>query len=471
MMASRALCSLLLAAGLAAPASAQMATPAIVVDVDSGRVLHQERATDPWYPASITKLMTTYVALQAVREGRATMDQLLVVTPYAASMRPSKMAFKPGTEVTLENALKIILVKSANDVSVTIAEGLGGSVEGFAVMMNDAARRLGMRESHFVNPHGLPDERQVTSARDMAILGRALIRDFPEYRGLFSISAIQYGRRVMANHNGLVGRYDGTDGMKTGFICSSGFNVVASATRYGRRLITVVLGSPSARERTFRAADLFDKGFTSGILPFGGWNIQTPETLPASAATSAPDMRPYICGPLRGTPSEEDGQTVASNAAPSGSESAVTFFAAPSAGVTAPARRVLGPRAPLQPVLVWTGRSPSTAVAEEEASETPRRGRKGRKLAQPARGKPSAVPPVTAELRQPPSIATGTEEKPKAAVSAAPRSEKAAKEKSAKAKPAAGKASAERAAAKAKPKAAAIAAKPAEKKSKKAKAE
>ena len=207
--------------------------------------------------------MTTYVALDMVRTNRASMDQLLTVTESAAALPPSKMAFRPGTQIRLDNALKILMVKSANDVAATVAENLGGSIEGFAGMMNATARRVGMRESYFVNPHGLPDERQQTSARDMAILARALLREFPEQADLFDIGAIQYGRRVMRNHNGLIGRYPGADGMKTGFICASGFNVVASANRDGRRLITVVLGSPSANERTMKAADLFDRGFSS----------------------------------------------------------------------------------------------------------------------------------------------------------------------------------------------------------------
>src|SRR3954452_22897875 len=126
------------------------AAPALVVDVDSGKVLHAERATDPWFPASITKLMTTYVALDMVRSGRASMDQLLTISPEAASQPPSKMGFKPGTQLTLDNALKIIMVKSANDIAWMIGENLGGSVEGFAAMMNEAAR-LGMRESRWVN--------------------------------------------------------------------------------------------------------------------------------------------------------------------------------------------------------------------------------------------------------------------------------------------------------------------------------
>ena len=280
-------------------------------------------------------------------------------------MPPSKMGFPPGIEITLDNALKIIMVKSANDVAVTIAEGVGGSVDGFADMMNAAAQRLGMRESRFVNPHGLPDERQQTSARDMAILGRALFREFPQHAGYFQIGAIKFGRRVMNNHNGLMGRYAGADGMKTGFICASGFNVVASATRNGRRLITVVMGSSSAAERTIKAAALFDHGFSSF-----GWSAQTVDALPPSNLVNAPNMRPIICE-RRGTqPGEEDGASLAAqNGGPDedpgriqmpGSALAFSAMGAPGA------RPQLGPRARFEPILVWTGRTQPTALAAQD---------------------------------------------------------------------------------------------------------
>ncbi|HZY21847.1 MAG TPA: D-alanyl-D-alanine carboxypeptidase family protein, partial [Beijerinckiaceae bacterium] len=339
MHASRALRSIAFVVGTIAAGGVSAATPALVVDVDSGKVLYAERATDPWFPASITKLMTTYVALSAVQEGKLSLDTLLRVSENAASQPPSKMAFRPGTEITLDNALKIIMVKSANDVAMVIAEGIGGSVEGFAKMMNDAAWRIGMRESRWVNPHGLPDPGQYTSARDMAVLGRALLRDFPEHRGLFQLSAIKFGRRVMANHNGLIGRYPGADGMKTGFICSSGFNVVASATREGRRLITVVMGSRNASERTIKAADLFDRGFaTSSFFSFGG---RTLEDLPASASTAPPDLRPVICGGRGPMPSEEDAGSAQANASgntenPSGLFTAPGFTALAFAGGSVP---------------------------------------------------------------------------------------------------------------------------------------
>jgi len=352
-------------------------TPALVVEVESGRVLHAERATDPWYPASITKLMTAYVALDKVRSGQLSMDTLLTVTDSAAALPPSKMGFKPGTQIRLDNALKIMLVKSANDVAATIAENIGGSIDGFSALMNAHAQRLGMTSSHFANPHGLPDERNQTTARDMAVLARALLLEFPEYQDLFHIGAVQFGRRIMRNTNGLIGRYPGADGMKTGFICSSGFNVVASAHRNGRHLITVVLGAPSANERTMRAAELFDRGFNSKV------NFTNPEltALPASANTAPPDMRPVICDRRGPMPQEEDTPVVAEDDSnvPNLFSSDVMAFAGDT---QKPVRTVLGPRAAVQPERVWIGLNPpseaelAAQAAAEEAAEQARRKKK-----------------------------------------------------------------------------------------------
>ena len=235
------------AAALALGASSVQATPYLVVDVDSDQVLMENEATAPWYPASLTKLMTVYVALDAVRNGKLTLDTPLIMSARAARMAPSKMGFRPGTEVTLDNALKMLMVKSPNDVAVMVAEGVSGSVEAFADDMNADAQRLGLRESHFVNPNGLHNPDHVSSARDMAMVARALLREFPDHADLFSIGALQLGRQYIPNHNGLLGRYPGADGMKTGFTCPAGFNVVASANHSGRRLIVVVLGAPTAR--------------------------------------------------------------------------------------------------------------------------------------------------------------------------------------------------------------------------------
>ncbi|KQT78921.1 D-alanyl-D-alanine carboxypeptidase family protein [Methylobacterium sp. Leaf466] len=364
-------------AGLFAPCAAQAVTaPMLVVDVDSGKVIHAQGATDPWFPASVTKLMTAYVALDMVRQGKVSLDSLITISPQAAAEPPSKMGFKPGTQLTLDNALKIIMVKSANDVAYAIGENLGGSVEGFAAAMNETAQRIGMRESRWTNPHGLPDPRQWTTARDMAVLGRALIRDFPDSRPLFSISAIQFGRSVMANHNGLLGRYAGTDGMKTGFICSGGFNVVASATRNGRRIITVVMGQPSARERDIKAADLFDYGFTQSP----GWGAATLETLPTSAISEPPDMRPYICDRRKPMPVDSGQAAVVAGGAADQANTQLMASVSPLPAALAFAtmnsaalrNRALPPRAPLQPILVWIGRDPAEgaiALSQQEDAD------------------------------------------------------------------------------------------------------
>ena len=275
-----------LAAMLAIGAVSAQATPYLVVDADSGQVLIENEATAQWYPASLTKLMTVYVALDAVRNGKLTLDTPLVMSVRAARMPPSKMGFRPGTEVTLDNALKMLMVKSPNDVAVMVAEGVSGSVEAFADDMNAAAQRLGLHESHFVNPNGLHDPAHVSSARDMAMIARALLREFPDHADLFSIGALQLGNQYIANHNGLLGRYPGADGMKTGFTCPAGFNVVASANHSGRRLIVVVLGAPTAKSRNQEAADLFDRGFA-----MGGGNGSL-ESLPSSGSGARPTCAP-----------------------------------------------------------------------------------------------------------------------------------------------------------------------------------
>ncbi|HEX5777525.1 MAG TPA: serine hydrolase [Xanthobacteraceae bacterium] len=288
---------LAIAASCVLAATAQ-AGPYLVVDYASGRVIAESDAGVPWHPASVTKLMTTYLAFQAMRERRVEPLTLLKVSENAVAQPPSKMGFKAGTEVTLDNAIKMLMVRSANDIAVVIAEGLAGSVQSFAHQMNATAGRLGMSGTRFVNPHGLPEELQVTTARDMAILARALIRDFPEYEFYFRIPAIQIGKRVIRNHNRLIGRYPGADGMKTGFICSSGFNVVAGAQRNGRKLIAVVFGAYSSSQRAEDAATLFERGFRSDLMPN---EIGTLEQI-KNVHAAPHDMRDEMCNPKRRRP-------------------------------------------------------------------------------------------------------------------------------------------------------------------------
>src|SRR5437868_943660 len=291
---------ILLATLLACGAMVLGHTPArsealLLVEADSGKVLYADHATVPWYPASITKIMTVYSTLRAIKEGRLKLDTLLTVSGNATAQAPVKMGFPRGTTVTVDNALKMLLVKSANDMAVVLAEGVAGSIENFADVMNAHARRLGMVQSHFVNPNGLPADEQIVSARDMAILARAALKEFPEYDYLWHLPGIRMGKLVQRNYNTLIGRYPGADGMKTGFICASGFNLVATATRDGRRLIAVVLGAPSSSARAIKAAQLLERGFTVDPL---GWLApslgQVDELQPA--ASSPPDMRDQTSG-------------------------------------------------------------------------------------------------------------------------------------------------------------------------------
>ena len=340
------------AAGLASAPTPVAAEALLLVEVDTGKVLHAERATTPWYPASITKIMTAYVTLRAVKEGRVRLDTLFRISGTAAAAAPTKMGFPPGTTVTVDNALKMLMVKSANDIAVVIAEGVSGSVENFADLMNAHARRLGMTQSHFVNPHGLPAEEQITSARDMAILARTVLREFPEYNHYWSLPGIQMGKRVHRNHNNLMGRYLGTDGMKTGFICASGFNVVATATRNNKRLIAVVLGSPSPAVRAVKAAQLFERGFQVRAL---SWLTPGLGQVDALQPTNVdpPNLREQMCGKNRRRPPSEEAENDPLADVPADSPYAV--FLSSLRGPPSPTGPILQDVPMGAPVRVFTG--------------------------------------------------------------------------------------------------------------------
>jgi D-alanyl-D-alanine carboxypeptidase len=377
---------ILIAAAVAVIApQAASAEALLVVEADTGKVLQADNATMPWYPASVTKMMTAYVTLKAVKDGRLTLDTLLTVSPVAASQSPSKMGFRPGTQVTVDNALKMMLVKSANDMAVVLAEGVGGSIDGFSAQMNQAAQKLGMTQTSYVNPNGLPADGQITSARDLAILARAIIRDLPEYEYFTHIPSIRFGRRVTQNFNKLIGRYPGADGFKTGFICASGYNLVASATRDGKRLIAVVLGASSGTMRAVRAAQLLDRGFANNGLAWLRPSLGTVDNLVPIDA-SPPNLRDEMCGGHRKRPAsdEDEGATVAGGSASSG-ESGATFFAAGlQAPMPKPSEYLTASPAPSEPIPVYTGPTKSgtaliAAVAADAAKLTPtRRGKKSR---------------------------------------------------------------------------------------------
>src|SRR6266702_3890950 len=374
------LCWIVVAAAFAifAPRVAQ-AEALLGVEADTGKVLQADNATYPWYPASVTKLMTAYVTLKAVKDGRMTLDTLLTVSPVAASQSPSKMGFRPGIQVTVDNALKMMLVKSANDMAVVLAEGVGGSIDGFSAQMNQTAQRLGMTQTSYVNPNGLPADGQITSARDLAILARAIIRDLPEYEYFVHIPSIRYGRRVTQNFNKLIGRYPGADGFKTGFICASGYNLVASATRDGRRLIAVVLGASSGQMRAVRAAQLLERGFANNQLAWLRPSLGTVDSLVPIDA-SPPNLRDEMCGGKRKRPaSDEDEDTVASNA---GGESAVAFYTAGlQPPMAKPSELLAAEPAASEPISVYTGPTKTgaaliAAVAADSEQQTTRKGKR-----------------------------------------------------------------------------------------------
>ncbi len=279
----------------------------LLVDVDTGKVINEQNSTYPWYPASVTKLMTTYVTLKALRDRRIDLESLLTVSPNAVAQQPSKMGFKIGTRLTVDNALKMLLVHSANDMAVVLAEGVSGSIEKFTGQMNAEAQRLGMTQTNYVNPNGLPADEQVTSARDLAILARALILEFPQYDYYWHIASIRLGKRIYRNTNKLIDAFAGTDGMKTGFICASGFNLVATATRSGKRLIAVVLGAKSSATRAVKAAQLFERGFGTDPL---SWLVPSQGTVDSLQPVDAPppDMHEDVCGNNRRRLATEDGE-------------------------------------------------------------------------------------------------------------------------------------------------------------------
>src|SRR5580700_9767474 len=360
----------ILAGALAGLASGRAGAEALLlVDVNTGKVLHAENATYPWYPASVTKLMTTYTTLRAVRAGRITLDSLFTVSANAAAQSPTKMGFAIGTQVTVDNAIKMLMVKSANDMAVLLAEGVSGSIENFAAEMNSNAKALGMTQTNYVNPNGLPADEQITSARDLAILARALIREFPEYDSYWHIGAIKFGKRIYRNTNKLIDAYPGADGMKTGFICASGFNLVATATRDGRRLIAVVLGAPSGGVRAVQAAHLLEQGFSAAPLSWLTPSLGSVESLtPVDAAPA--NLHEEMCGSHRKRPAAEEEDQEAST--PGAPDSPYAVFLSslrpqPKGGASfLQAEANLG-----EPVVVFTGppKGQGVATAQVAAAE------------------------------------------------------------------------------------------------------
>jgi D-alanyl-D-alanine carboxypeptidase len=291
------------AAIMLALAPAASAGPALLIDAADHKVLYAEDQDNQWHPASLTKIMTAYVTFEAIKEGKIALDTKIGCSELAHSQPPSKIGLPVGAEMTVETGLQALIIKSANDVAVMLAEAVAGSQEAFVERMNATAQRLGMTRTKFVNANGLPAPEQITTARDMAKLAVAVVRDHPAHAQLWSMVDMRVGKRRLRTHNGLLVNYEGADGIKTGFICDSGFNVVASATRQGRKLIAVVLGEATGRERTMRAANLLQHGFEmhEWKVLFGA---QTLDAMPVAADAKGPmTMRQavisYECGTAR----------------------------------------------------------------------------------------------------------------------------------------------------------------------------
>lgn len=254
---------------LAYPMGVAASPVSIVVDADSGQVLAAHQPNALWYPASLTKMMTAYLAFEDIKAGKHKLNETVIVSPTAAGQEPFKFGFRAGEKITLQQAISATVVASANDAAVVVAEQIGGNERDFAVRMTETAHRLGMSRTTFRNASGLPNAEQVTTAADMARLGLALLHDFPEYYHFFSDRSVSINGRSLPTVNGILVNYKGADGIKTGFTCGSGYNLVASAKHGDRRLVGVLLGDGNRGERASDIAELLNTGFsrTSSDLP------------------------------------------------------------------------------------------------------------------------------------------------------------------------------------------------------------
>lgn len=279
-----------LAAGLilAASLAAANANPVVVYDGKTGKVMVAKDAGKPWYPASLTKLMTAYIVFQAIEQGKITTQTKGTVTKTSSAPPPSKIGYLPGQEVTVDLALKALLIYSANDMAAFLAEVVSGTQEKFAELMNATARDLGMTGSHFVNPHGLHHAEQHTTARDMAVLSYALLNKYPQAREYYSAPFLTLGKRKLRNRNYLLQIWDKADGMKTGFICPSGFNLVATANVNGRLVVAVVFGTRSGKARAQKAKVVME---TAAAYP-GTSSISALQ----NESGTPPNMRQTVCG-------------------------------------------------------------------------------------------------------------------------------------------------------------------------------
>ncbi|MGE0699420.1 MAG: D-alanyl-D-alanine carboxypeptidase family protein [Hyphomicrobiaceae bacterium] len=253
--------ALSMALAMMLPSATLSANPLLLFEPARGQVLYAEEPDRPWHPASVTKLMTAYLTFEAVKGGRLAWDADVPLSEHARSQPATRIGLRGGIALNVEQAVRGLILRSANDFAAALAERVGGTEAAFVDQMNATAKRLGMTRTVFRNPHGLPDAEQVTTARDLAILTTALLADFPDRAEVFSTPTVRIHKGTFHSQNDLLRTLEGGDGMKTGFTCASGYNVVASATRDGRRLIAVVLGAVNRQKRSEKAAELIEAGF------------------------------------------------------------------------------------------------------------------------------------------------------------------------------------------------------------------
>ncbi|MBI1619409.1 serine hydrolase [Aquamicrobium sp. cd-1] len=268
-------------------ASANSRYAAYVMDAKTGKVLFSSNADSRRYPASLTKMMTLYLLFEGMKEGRYKSSSRIPVSARAAAEPPTKLGVKAGGSITVEHAIKALITRSANDISTAVAEFVGGSEQAFARMMTAKARQLGMTNTQYRNAHGLPNTEQYTTARDQAILGIALREHFPQYYTYFSTRSFKFGKQTINSHNRLLGKLQGTDGIKTGYTRASGFNIVTSVQRDGRSVVAVVMGGKSAASRDQHVAALIRDHFPQASRRGGGNLVSAPRPAPRAQEVAA----------------------------------------------------------------------------------------------------------------------------------------------------------------------------------------
>ena len=377
-------------APLPAGATDPLKDAALIADGETGRILYSRNATLLRHPASLTKMMTLYLLFEALKRGDVTMQTMLPISEHAASQRPTNLHLYAGDMIPVETAIKAIVIRSANDVAVAIAEGLGGTEGHFAELMTDKARAMGMRDTFYHNASGLPDELQITTAADLLILARHLAYDFPQYFPYFATPQFDFRGTTYYTHDNLIGRYMGADGIKTGYTSSSGFNLVSSVVRNGMHVIGVVMGGRTAARRDAEMQRLLDEQFARiSVNP----NLVARNGVPwRSVITAAPTMVASVDLAPDASDDEDSAEAAASDTEALGSDENVIAAPAPPRPTTNVGTQVAA--VPPAPAQTYT---PAPVVAYQPPPATPQ---PHPALTPP---KPAAAPPPRVAQAAPPS--------------------------------------------------------------------